>query len=90
MRVTFHFKDSSGDFTIWLMPWYCRPVILRSLCFHINESSIITRKSECLFCTCEKYGCRQFLPKESKQFYVFTLAKKHIADDFDVFYCIFD
>lgn len=89
MRVNFFFKDSKDDFSIWLLSWYCRPEILCSLCFHMNEDSIFSKKSKCLFCTCDKYGCRQFLPKESKTFYVISLVKKNIAGN-DVYYCVFD
>lgn len=36
--------------------WYCKPAIL----------SCLALKAGCLFVTCSKFGCRQFLPKFSK------------------------
>lgn len=42
--------------------WYVKPSILCSIAYYFAE------QSDCLFVTCKKYGCRQFLPKKSKSY----------------------
>ena len=45
--------------TVKIQSWYCKPAILESLGDYYQKRSNGFLK----FISCEKYGCRQFLPK---------------------------
>lgn len=42
-----------------IQSWYCKPVILESLGDYFQRRS----NGLLFYITCEKYGCRQFVPK---------------------------
>ena len=55
--------------------WYAKPAILGSFSHFLNMET----NGCCLFVTCSKYGCRQFLPEPSKLFPIsrFVIVEPH-------------